>query len=331
VAPLGDTALFVQPVAAEGLPTDPVFNDRIVRELAAVDGVGQVVPGQLMPLSLGERSFMLQGVQAGSNTPAFRNATQQAREAVTDGSEAILSRKASVSLDIIAGDSLTLPSPTGSHVVRVVDVVDYPTLNDGQIVISLTSLQQWYARPGVSFVEIIAKEGAVTAEIADQARDLAASHTSATVHVVPGREVLGALRSSIEQASLLAQTSQWMIVLVAALGVFNVMMMTVLARRRELGVLRAIGGRGSATRRMILTEAVGYTLVGLVVGVGLGFLFHYSANDLVAASMALTVRFTPVVQSVASAALACAVVIAGALIPAWRASRLDPATVLAEE
>jgi putative ABC transport system permease protein len=331
VASLGDTALFVQPVVAEGLPTDPVFDDQTVQELAAIDGVRQAVPGQLMPLSFDERSFMVQGIHEGSNTPAFRNATGQAQEGVTNGSAAIVSRKASLALDIVAGDSLTLPSPTGPHVVRVADVVDYPTLNDGQIVISLTNLQQWYARPGASFVEILTEQGAVAAQIADRARDLAASHTSATVYVVPGQEVLGALRSSIEQASLLAQTSQWMIVLVAALGVFNVMMMTVLVRRRELGVLRAIGGRGSAIRRMILTEATGYTLIGLVIGTGLGFLLHYSANDLVSASMALNVRFVPVAQSLISALLACAVVIAGALIPAWRASRLDPATVLAEE
>jgi putative ABC transport system permease protein len=331
VASLGDTALFVQPVVAEALPIDPVFDEPTVRELAAIDGVRRAVPGQLMPLSIEERSFMVQGVQEGSNTPAFRNATGEARDEVTNGSAAIVSRKASLALDVVAGDSLTLPSPTGPHVVRVADVVDYPTLNDGQIVVSLSRLQQWYARPGASFVEILTEDGAAAGGIADRARDLVASHTSATVYVVPGREVLGALRSSIEQASLLAQTSQWMIVLVAALGVFNVMMMAVLVRRRELGVLRAIGGRGSAIRRMILTEATGYTLIGLVIGAGLGILLHYSANDLVASSMALDVRFAPVAESLVSALLACAVVIAGALIPAWRASRLDPVTVLAEE
>jgi len=331
VASLGDTALFVQPVVAEGLPTDPVFDDQTVQGLAAIDGVRQAVPGQLMPLSLDERSFMVQGVNEGTNTPAFRNASGQAQESVVSGSAAIVSRKASLALDVAAGDSVTLPSPTGPHTLRVADVVDYPTLNDVQIVISLANLQQWYARPGASFVEILTDEGAAVAQVAARARDLAASRTSATVYVEPGQEVLDALRSSIAQASLLAQTSQWMIVLVAALGVFNVMMMTVLARRRELGVLRAIGGRGSAIRRMILTEAAGYTLIGLVIGAGLGVLLHYGANDLVGASMALTVRFAPVPQSLASALLACLVVIAGALIPAWRASRLDPATVLAEE
>lgn len=331
VASLDDTALFVQPVTAEGLPTDPVFDDQTIQGLAAISGVRQAVPGQLMPLTIDGRSFMLQGVHEGSNTPAFRNAARQAGEEVLNGLAAIVSRKASQALDIVAGDSLILPSPTGPHTVRVSAVVDYPTLNEGQIVISLANLQQWYNRPGASFVEILTEEGVTAAEITDRVRDLVALRTSATVYVIPGHEVLGALRSSIEQASLLAQTAQWMIVLVAALGVFNVMMMTVLTRRRELGVLRAIGGRASAIRRLILTEAAGYTLIGLVIGAGLGTLLHYSANDLVGSSMALTLRFAPTVQSLASALLTCAVVVAGALIPAWRASRLDPATVLAEE
>src|SRR5579859_1216601 len=90
VASLADSALFVQPVAAEGLPTDPVFDDRTVEELTAIDGVRQAVPGQLMPLSFDNQSFMLQGVHVGSNTPAFRNATDQARQEVTNGSAAIV-------------------------------------------------------------------------------------------------------------------------------------------------------------------------------------------------------------------------------------------------
>jgi ABC-type lipoprotein release transport system permease subunit len=60
------------------------------------------------------------------------------------------------------------------------------------------------------------------------------------------------------------------IVFVTALGVWNTMMMSVLERRAEIGVLRAMGLGKAGAVALFVVEAVGIAVLGGLVGVGLG-------------------------------------------------------------
>jgi putative ABC transport system permease protein len=66
-----------------------------------------------------------------------------------------------------------------------------------------------------------------------------------------------------------------MSVFIAVIGIINTMILSILERRREIGLLRAVGMTPGGARRMVLTEAlviaVFGTLVGLGAGVFLGF------------------------------------------------------------
>ena len=61
---------------------------------------------------------------------------------------------------------------------------------------------------------------------------------------------------------------------ISVLGVINTLLLSVIERTRELGMLRAIGLRRGQTWRMVTTESVVITffgtVLGLVVGAGLG-------------------------------------------------------------
>ena len=63
----------------------------------------------------------------------------------------------------------------------------------------------------------------------------------------------------------------FMAILVGGLGVLNTMLMSVLERTREIGVLRALGWRRRAVLGLILKEALLLGLLGCVVGVGVAF------------------------------------------------------------
>ena len=66
-------------------------------------------------------------------------------------------------------------------------------------------------------------------------------------------------------------------VLVAAIGIVNTLIISVAERKREIGVIRALGGTRAQTRRMILLEAVAIAVVGIVAGVLKGLLETYFA------------------------------------------------------
>jgi putative ABC transport system permease protein len=111
--------------------------------------------------------------------------------------------------------------------------------------------------------------------------------------------------------------------LVGAVGVANIMVISVLERRSEIGLRRALGATRGHIRKQFLAEAVLLALLGGVVGVG--------AGTIATAVYAMTKHWAIVVPTVAwgggfAAALAIGA-IAG-LLPALRAARLAPTEAL---
>jgi putative ABC transport system permease protein len=70
-------------------------------------------------------------------------------------------------------------------------------------------------------------------------------------------------------------------VLVAVLGIVNSLTVSITDRRRELGVMQAVGGLRSQIRRTVWLEAVSIGFIGLVLGLGLGLLNVYYSLGMV--------------------------------------------------
>jgi putative ABC transport system permease protein len=121
--------------------------------------------------------------------------------------------------------------------------------------------------------------------------------------------------------------------IVAALGVFNTVLLNIRERRRDLGMLKAIGMTPRQVIAMTVTSVAGLGLASGLVGVPLGIVAHRLIVDQVGA-VAFTASMKDVWHAPELAGLALAgVVIAvlGALVPARSAARLTIATVLHNE
>lgn len=112
----------------------------------------------------------------------------------------------------------------------------------------------------------------------------------------------------------------------AASGLFSVVSYIVSQRQREIGIRMTLGADRAAVLQMILRQALTPTAIGCIVGLG------------IAATAAQVVRWgvhgAPAIDVVAFAAAALAMVSVMAiatLIPARRATRVDPMTVLRQE
>lgn len=124
---------------------------------------------------------------------------------------------------------------------------------------------------------------------------------------------------------------------VSAITISNTFLLLVLQRRREIGVLRAVGASRAHVRTIFLAESAAVGLLGALLGNGLAWA---AARGLDALALRyfqglafLPERFfvfTPA-HVLASLGLGLAFAVLGALIPAKRAARLDPAVALRGE
>ncbi|HUK93201.1 MAG TPA: ABC transporter permease [Methanomicrobiales archaeon] len=118
---------------------------------------------------------------------------------------------------------------------------------------------------------------------------------------------------------------------VAAVSIFNVMIMSVTERIKEIGILRSIGTRKSEIRKMFVYEAVIIGLIGATIGALLSILSGYLTVLAIVGNT--TYFFTPasmlyIPQGMLIGVATC--VLSG-VYPAWRAADLDPIEALRAE
>lgn len=118
-------------------------------------------------------------------------------------------------------------------------------------------------------------------------------------------------------------------IVIAVLGIINTLALSVVERRRELGMLRAIGAFRSQVRRTIYLESMLIAVFGAVIGVALGLtfgsLFVRTLRD-----QGLDHISVPITQSVVMVVLAAVVGVLAALWPATRAARTRPLEAIAD-
>ncbi len=140
------------------------------------------------------------------------------------------------------------------------------------------------------------------------------------------RQIVGLLRSML---AMLAVTSAVSLALLAL--VFS---MAANERRREIGVLRALGATRGAVCWTLLMEAGALALGGGAAGLALTALGIYLFRELIVTSLAMPFLFPPLPALTALMAAGLAVALAGvllaALAPAARISCLDPAVAMRE-
>jgi putative ABC transport system permease protein len=118
-------------------------------------------------------------------------------------------------------------------------------------------------------------------------------------------------------------------VIVGGLGVLNTMLMSVSERTREIGTLRAVGWSRRMVLRLILSEGTALSVAGGAAGLALGVA---GAETLIrfAPQGFLATHYAPTLFAIAMG-VAVALGFAGALYPAWQASKLSPIEALKYE
>ena len=114
--------------------------------------------------------------------------------------------------------------------------------------------------------------------------------------------------------------------LLAAVGLYGVMSYLVTQSTRDIGILVALGARRENILALVVRQGMQLTLIGIFAG-----LIGAAALTRVIASLLFGVSATDVATFMAVPALLAVVAFAATVIPAWRASSVDPMVALREE
>lgn len=115
-------------------------------------------------------------------------------------------------------------------------------------------------------------------------------------------------------------------VLLAAIGIYSVLSYSVRQRVPEIGIRLALGARLSDVLRMVVVEGMKPALLGVGIGIAAAL-----ALGKVVASLVYQVRPSDPVTFVAVAALLGLIALLACIIPAYRASKVDPVVALRNE
>jgi putative ABC transport system permease protein len=316
---LGDAGLYVSSAGPGVYPTAPILPQDTEALITSIPEVAEVVPGQMAYATLGDKRVIIQGLASGSVAPPSRTMTEQVRAQVIAGDGVVVSRDIARTLGIRVGDELTLPTPTGERRVRVLEVVPFFSLLGGVVSMSLTQLQDWFGRPGSTILAINLTPGADRAEVEAAIR----AKLPADVLVYSGDEAAKAVGASMAQGTALIDVMAWIVVFVASVALLNTLMLSVLERRRELGVLRAMGSSRRFVLRTVLAEAAGIGVVGAAIGAVLGAANQYLTSSALTNVLSIDVVYRPSLMALVFACAAFALTLLGAIPPAVRAARLD--------
>ena len=199
-------------------------------------------------------------------------------------------------------------------------VVLYESL--GQL--STPSLGGWQSFPMTLVVRTATSPSAVATPVSNAVHQLDPD--------MPLRDILtmdDLVATSLSQQrfdTLLLGTFAALALILAAIGIYSVLSYSVKRRVGEIGIRMALGARLSDVLRMVVVEGMKPTLLGLVIGVVAALAFGRVMSSLIyqtAPSDPLTF--------VAVAALLMLVGFVATIIPAYRASRVDPMVALRDE
>lgn len=252
----------------------------------------------------------------------------------SDSAAAVITQTLADSFSVEVGDTLTLPSASGTTQLTIVGLLPGRIAPGNEdIFVPLAQAQQMTGETGkVNLIELNVEALAGEARRAEiQASIEAALGENFRVGALAAGDELFA---TMEMAQVGMSIFGMLALFMGGFIIFNTFRTVVSERRRDIGMLRAIGATRRAILGMILAEGLIQGLLGSALGLLLGYLLAVGVMRLAQGPMSVFINIQlgwPVIslELILGAALAgIGVTVLAGLIPAFFASRVTPLEAL---
>jgi putative ABC transport system permease protein len=173
------------------------------------------------------------------------------------------------------GDMVPLPTPAGIVRLPIAAITRDFSDQQGTILLDISRYRRHWKDDTINIFRVYLAQGADPAAV--RQRILDRFGRVQRLFVLTNREVRAYILRLTEQWFGLTYVQIAVAVLVAVLGIVNTLTVSITDRRRELGVLQAVGAFRKQIRRTIWIEALAIGIIGLVLGLAFGGVQLYYA------------------------------------------------------
>ena len=330
--------VFVTPAARAAVGPSVHFSDgSIVTALQAVPGVAAVDPYRQIPVHYDDGRPILVSARdlalvAQRSTVLFeRGDPREILRQLASGASVAVSEILARTHGLRAGGTITLPTPTGPATFPIVGVFfDYAT-DGGRVLMDRSLFVSHWNDSGVNAAAVyLDADGDIEAIQAAMTRALAPLHR---VTMTTNRDLKREVLEVFDQTFAITRALNLVALAVAMLGVSNTVLAIVLERRREIGVLRALGTTRRQIGRIVACEAALIGLVGTALGAATGFgvsLILIRVVNIQSFGWTIGFWWEPT-EVLAAAGLTFAAALAAGWLPARYAARSPLVEVLTDE
>jgi putative ABC transport system permease protein len=189
------------------------------------------------------------------------------------------------------GDMVQIAAPAGMLRLPIAGIVRDYSNQLGCVFVDLSVYRRLWQDDRVDVFRIYLARGASPADVKSRILDMFGRQKR--LFVLSNKEVRAFVMKVTDQWFGMTYMQLFVAVLVAILGIINTLTVSIADRRRELGVLRAVGGLRNQIRHTIWMEATAIGAIGLILGVGLGAVNLYYQLQIVRQSFAgITLDYT---------------------------------------
>jgi putative ABC transport system permease protein len=292
---------------------------------ARIEGVEGMDPRLIMPLQIGESRVVLTGVLPDK---MLRPKVKEVGEEdpwkvlallVPNSNGAVLGAELKGILKKEVGSTMTV----SDREIKVVGILPQQgTIDDLRMYVHLRSLQKWTERPSsLNEIRILYTGNEVLDKVASGIEGIL-ENTRVVTHRRTAKKQIQTMDSISRYALMLLAV----ILVLGCISIGNEMFHNAQARRREIGILMALGATTGTILVIFMLKAVFLALVGGMLGYGIGTLVA-----VLLAPKLLQIHAYPILSLIPwSVLMAVVFSVLSSMVPSWRASRMDPGEILQE-
>jgi lipoprotein-releasing system permease protein len=241
--------------------------------------------------------------------------------------EAIIGRDLASDLGVRVGDRLNLQTSTSSDSVRVSALVDLgiKDLNKRTVIVPLRAAQSLLALPGgATGLDLALKDVWSAQSLTDELRQ------QFPYKIESWQENNAQLVSALNAQSVSTALIRGVVLVVVVLGIASVLVVSVVQKRREIGILRAMGTTRTQILRLFLVQGAVVGAIGSVLGIVLAVILIWLFTHFVRGADGLPLFVITLHWHTAwqVALVATASGILAAIAPARSAAAMDPALAI---